>query len=464
LWFRVLGRTVYRRLVVVERRLDEPIPLISAEIPAVVSLLTDADVEQYASFRPDTEPSEIRRRLRAGHQCFVVRSEGLMVHAGWAATTNAWVQYLGREFPLAPGDVYQFDSYTAATFRGLDLAAARVTRMAQFFREAGARRLLAAVWPENTQAFRPLAKAGYRPVGIIGSVRLARWRHHFYRRTDTAPAPAYWDQVMEEHRQASPLVQWRAYMRRIYTDLMRRWVPTSGAGRGLKTDLFEEAVSAHHVLRALGPGSIGLDCSPATVLAARERLRRTGGGHLLVVADLRAIPLRASTVGHILAGSSLDHFPDKADIATSLKELARVLRPGGTLVATFDNPHNPAVWLRNRLPFVWLNRLGLVPYYVGQTYGRAEGRARLEALGFAVTDVTAVAHAVRAPAIALIALAERFNAPRVQRLLGRTLDAFERFERWPTRYRTGYYLAFRAEKRGSTAAPSLDPGCDSGLR
>lgn len=453
LWFRVLGRTVYRRVIVLERRLDEPIPGVTADIPAVVSILTDADVDQYAAFRPDTEKAEVRRRLRAGHRCFVVRYEGRIVHAGWAAPTKAWVQYLDCEFPLGSGDVYQFDSYTAAAFRGLDLAAARVTWMAMFFREAGARRLLAVVWPENTRAFRPLEKAGYRAVGIMGSVRLAGWRHHFYRRTDTPRvAAAYWDEVVAERRQATPLVQWRAYMQRIYGDLMRRWVPPSGAGRGLKTDLFEEAVSAHHVLTALGSGSIGLDCSPATVLAARERLRQSGERYLFVVADLRAIPLRASTVGHILAGSSLDHFPDKADIATSLTELARVLRPGGTLVVTFDNPHNPAVWLRNRLPFVWLNRLGLVPYYVGQTYGRAEGRARLEALGLAVTDVTAVAHAVRAPAIWLIALAERLNAPRVQRLLGRTLAAFERLERWPTRYRTGYYLAFRAEKRGSTVA------------
>jgi SAM-dependent methyltransferase len=221
----------------------------------------------------------------------------------------------------------------------------------------------------------------------------------------------------------------------------------------MKTDLFEEAVSSHHLLDALGPGSIGLDCSAATVLAARERLRQAEGRHLFVVADLRAIPLRAGAVGHILAGSSLDHFPDKADIAVSLAELARVLRVGGTLVVTFDNPHNPAVWLRNRLPFTWLNRLGVVPYYVGKTYGCREGRAQLESLGLAVTDVTAVAHTVRAPAIWLVALAERLNASRLQRLLGRALAASERLERWPTRYRTGYYLAFRAEKRGASAPP-----------
>jgi ubiquinone/menaquinone biosynthesis C-methylase UbiE len=127
----------------------------------------------------------------------------------------------------------------------------------------------------------------------------------------------------------------------------------------MKTDLFEEAITSRHLLPALGPGSVGLECSPATVRAARERLGEAR--YLFVVADLRAIPLRPGAVDRILAGSSLDHFKDKADIATSLAELVRVLSPGGTLVATFDNPYNPVVWLRNRLPFAWLNRVGIVP-------------------------------------------------------------------------------------------------------
>ena len=63
----------------------------------------------------------------------------------------------------------------------------------------------------------------------------------------------------------------------------------------------------------------------------------------------------------------------------------------------------------------------------------------------------------RAPAIWLVALGERLHAARDRFCwLGSVLDAFEvLLERWPTRYRTGYYLATgKAEKPCSDAAES----------
>jgi SAM-dependent methyltransferase len=235
-------------------------------------------------------------------------------------------------------------------------------------------------------------------------------------------------------------------MRGVYQRLLERWMPSAAGGRSLKTDLFEEALGAHHLLPALGAGAIGIDCSLAIVRAARDRLGPAGGGRHLVVGDLRHVPLRSGSVGRILAGSSLDHFASKTDIATGLAELARVLAPGGTLMVTFDNPHNPLIRLRNRLPFRWLHRLGLTPYYVGATYDRAEARSQLEGLGLSVTAEGAVAHAPRAPAIWLAGLAERRGWRWLSAALARGLPGFEVLERWPTRYWTGYYLAVVARK------------------
>jgi SAM-dependent methyltransferase/GNAT superfamily N-acetyltransferase len=458
LWFAVLDETVYRRLVLLERPLDAEIPEVVARIPVVNGLLQPAEAAEYVRFHPTLELAEVQRRLLAGHWCFVVRHAEAIVHAGWAVAGRGWIDYLRCELPLSPVEVYQYDSFTAPAYRGLDLAGARVAVMANWLRARGYRRMLAAVLPENRAGFRPLEKVGYRPIGRIGVVRLGRWRRMIRVAPKTADRsahhrgdgelPAYWDGVLRDFHRAGSLDPWRAYMRRVYGRLVSAWMPATAPA--LKTDLFEEAITPHHVLGELGPGSIGIDCSPAIVQAARQRV---GDDYHVVVGDLRHIPLRAGCVGRILAGSSLDHFADKRDIAVALAELVRILKPGGTLVVTFDNPHNPLVSLRNRLPFAWLHRIKLVPYYVGATYGRAEAERILRGLGLRVSATVAVAHAPRAPAIWLAALAGRLGRPAVCRFVESLLDGCEILGRLPTRYRTGYYLALLAEK--DTTAPRM---------
>jgi SAM-dependent methyltransferase len=229
-------------------------------------------------------------------------------------------------------------------------------------------------------------------------------------------------------------------MRHVYARLITDWLGAPVPGPALKTDLFEEAITPHHVLGDLGRGSLGLDCSLAIAHAAQRRL---GSAHRLLVADLRNLPIRDGGVASILAGSSLDHFPHSRDIDICLAEIARVLKPGGVLVITFDNPRNPVVWLRNLLPFAWLNRLGIVPYYVGTTYGFAEAARALTTVGLRVTAMRAVAHAPRVLAVWAAALCGRF-------IPGFLEQAFERWEalaRLPTSSVTAYYVALRAEKR-----------------
>jgi hypothetical protein len=125
--------------------------------------------------------------------------------------------------------------------------------------------------------------------------------------------------------------------------------------------------------------------------------------------------------------------------------LNRALASGGQLLITMDNLANPVVWLRNALPFRWLNAVGLVPYYVGATGGPRRLRGYLQQAGFEVLETTAILHCPRVLAIVLARYAE--GRKQTQRLFLRFLLAFERLERWPTRYLTGYFVAIRAVKR-----------------
>lgn len=256
----------------------------------------------------------------------------------------------------------------------------------------------------------------------------------------------YWDRVWEEARRGRFAGTWHEYMRRVYRKVIEQSLGTAKTGLRLKTDLFEEASGPHHLLPDLGPQGVGMDLSLSIACGARNRLAVEGSRPLFVVGDLRMMPLRSGSVQYIFSGSSLDHFSDKADLDESLREVVRVLAPGGTLAISLDNVGNPVVWLRNKLPFVWLNRLGLVPYYVGASYNCGEAREKLEDLGLKVKHFTAVVHAPRAPAILLLRLAERLACTWIAEAIGHFLDVFDILGRWPTRYFTGHYIVLQADK------------------
>lgn len=258
-----------------------------------------------------------------------------------------------------------------------------------------------------------------------------------------------WDRVVEEFQGSPTLEVWRSYMKEVYGRLTRRWFRAAPPGRRLKTDLFEEAICPQHPIAEFPAGSLGTDGSVSVVARARYNIDAARGCQLLV-SDLRQSPIRPGTLGSILSGSSLDHFETDEELFCGLTQIAEGLAPGGILVLTLDNPNNPLIWIRNHLPYRLLNRLRLVPYFVGRTWSRRETRRHLEALGLEVSDETAVAHAPRAPAIWLNSLSRRWEADHFGSLLLRAYLAFEGLERLPTRYLTGYYIALRARKPSKT--------------
>ena len=116
--------------------------------------------------------------------------------------------------------------------------------------------------------------------------------------------------------------------------------------------------------------------------------------------------------------------------------------PGGQLLLTLDNPTNPIIALRNRLPFPWLKRLGLVPYYVGATYSTRTLAGKLSRMGMEVVRTSAILHFPRVLAVPL-SRAGRLGVG-VERALTSLFGCFEYLERLPTRALTGHFIAVHA--------------------
>jgi SAM-dependent methyltransferase len=94
----------------------------------------------------------------------------------------------------------------------------------------------------------------------------------------------------------------------------------AGGGTGRALPALREAV---------GPGGtvLGLDLTDEMLKVARERARASLAS--LVVGDVRRIPFADEAVDSIFAAGLIMHLPD---VPAGLAELARVTRPGGSLV------------------------------------------------------------------------------------------------------------------------------------
>jgi len=237
---------------------------------------------------------------------------------------------------------------------------------------------------------------------------------------------------------------WRAHSDSVNKGLLTRWLPDREIESLLKTDLFDEAVSdgLSSLLNSLAKRVFYIDTS----FEVHQRAKRRHPNLQTIRTDVRCLPFSHGSFDGIISNSTLDHFKSHDEILISLRELYRVLRPGGQLILTLDNLANPIVLLRNGLPFRLLYRMKIIPYYVGVTLGPYRLQHFLKEAGFKVLEVEAIMHCPRVFAVAIARLLERHASPKTQEAFLRFLMAFENFSHLPTRFLTGHFIAVKATK------------------
>jgi len=261
-----------------------------------------------------------------------------------------------------------------------------------------------------------------------------------------------WDKIVRTLDDTKREELWRAHLQWIYAELFDRWGVNSQDGLTLKTDLYDEAITTHNLMSFLGRRServVGTDISLEVARAAKRRMAKEWDSrNRVVVSDIRNLAFRSECCSQILSNSTLDHFPHTRDIVRSLKEIHRILKPGGTLVITLDNPANPLIFLRNRLPYRLLRFFGIIPFYMGRTLSRTELARVLEANGFKVQEHTSIVHSPRIVAIWLGYMIEKTGSNHTKSGFRKLLQLFERLESFPVKDLTGHFVAAKAIKTG----------------
>ena len=180
---------------------------------------------------------------------------------------------------------------------------------------------------------------------------------------------------------------------RFYADNERRlftqhFPPLDGL-RILKTDLWDEAKNTRILLWASRQGAraYGIDISEPIVRQARDAFQTTPAArHRLLpsVGDVRELPFRDGSFDAIYSMGTIEHF-DETERA--VREMARVLKPGGRAIVGVPNRYDP--FLRPLFVSV-LHAAGLYGYGFEKSYSRSGLKRMLEKAGLDVVAETAI--------------------------------------------------------------------------
>ncbi|MHB1535671.1 MAG: class I SAM-dependent methyltransferase [Acidimicrobiales bacterium] len=118
-----------------------------------------------------------------------------------------------------------------------------------------------------------------------------------------------------------------------------------------------------------------------------ERTAASGGTGTAAVGDALELPFSPNVFDRVIAAEVLEHIPDDR---RAMAELARVLRPGGTMAVTVPR------WYPELVNWVLSDQYHLVPGGHVRIYRRSELRRRLEAAGL-VAYGSHHAHALHSP-------------------------------------------------------------------
>lgn len=237
---------------------------------------------------------------------------------------------------------------------------------------------------------------------------------------------------------------WRDHSDRINTSLLSRWLPDAFYHRILKTDLFDEYVCAglYPYLKTKSSSIFGIDLSESIITAMQLKYPEMAS----LAADILYLPFKEGFFDLIVSNSTIDHFDSKDEIIQSLNEFHRVLKKGGSMILTMDNLDNMVVALRNTMPFKLLNRIGVLPYYVGVTLRHRQLVRILEKIGFKIVKSHFMVHCPRILCIAAANMMTSHASPKGQQRYLELLKAFENLSGWPTRRITGYFTAVKGIK------------------
>jgi GNAT superfamily N-acetyltransferase len=191
IWFGALAGMGYRRLELLERRFDVPVPEILPRVEAEIRRLQREDERAFEALGQG-DASVFRARLEHGDQCWGAWCSGSLRHVSWIAFRDVWVEYLRCRLLLDDGVAYIYRLFTEPEYRRLDVARATLAACLKALHDQGCTVALAVVLPDNPWALYRWSKVRFRRIGVVRALGTGQRPRIFVRLDRGAGAEVHW--------------------------------------------------------------------------------------------------------------------------------------------------------------------------------------------------------------------------------------------------------------------------------
>jgi SAM-dependent methyltransferase len=227
--------------------------------------------------------------------------------------------------------------------------------------------------------------------------------------------------------------------------LLKKWASELQGKRVLKTDLFEEAAENGDFLFWLlsqGAQAHGMDISfKITQMAVRNSQGHDFPFHYGVASDITRCAYRDNSFDVIISNSTLDNLRPEG-VPAALKELKRILKPGGVLILTLDNALNPLYALGYAIEKILKSNR----YYQGRCYTLKGAEKLAQENGFLIRDAAAIVH-IPTPFNKIALMLSKLTRGRSGPASRCLINLFSKMGRRKTQFLTGWFIALKLEKK-----------------
>ena len=253
----------------------------------------------------------------------------------------------------------------------------------------------------------------------------------------------YWDDLTRGKSPHLSYPLWRHYCDALHASLLHEWIGGRRFSLALKTDLFDEAcgVGVVPAVARFAQILVGIDIAESIVEQASRRYPYLEAH----VEDVRDLSYPANSFDLIFSNSTLDHFSQPDELQQAVHELVRVLRDGGLLLLTLDNPLHPVIAIRNQVSRFWSGQNALLPYQMGHTLSL---RQMVHLLESCHCQILRRSHLLHIPRVLFLHLSRNVDPSTcLGRQMVASMLAFEGLQSLPTSPLTGHFAAILAVKR-----------------